>query len=152
MVALYVASHYKNSPNDLQLMSDAPAHHLFVLLGLFLIHYFCLYFKVSRFTIWFMVLCFFPQALLMNQQQCFQISSASFRSELSKFLFIIRLTFALLLCSVWNINIMSSDYVFITSLSQIPYNWTISRLIFGHFSVFDIMISRKRACMRDRCN
>ena len=31
MIALYVASHYKNSPNDLQLMSDAPAHHLFVL-------------------------------------------------------------------------------------------------------------------------
>lgn len=33
MMALYVASHYKNSPNDLQLMADAPAHHLFVLLG-----------------------------------------------------------------------------------------------------------------------
>lgn len=33
MMALYVASHYKNTPNDLQLMSDAPAHHLFVLLG-----------------------------------------------------------------------------------------------------------------------
>lgn len=32
MMALYVASHYKNSPNDLQLMSDAPAHSLFVLL------------------------------------------------------------------------------------------------------------------------
>ena len=32
MMALYVASHYKNSPNDLQLMSDAPAHCLFVLL------------------------------------------------------------------------------------------------------------------------
>lgn len=31
MIALYVASHYKNTPNDLQLMSDAPAHHLFVL-------------------------------------------------------------------------------------------------------------------------
>lgn len=31
-MALYVASHYKNQPNDLQLMSDAPAHHLFVLL------------------------------------------------------------------------------------------------------------------------
>lgn len=31
MIALYVASHYKNSPNDLQLMSDAPAHQLFVL-------------------------------------------------------------------------------------------------------------------------
>ncbi|XP_018112865.1 RNA cytidine acetyltransferase [Xenopus laevis] len=32
LVALYVASHYKNSPNDLQMMSDAPAHHLFCLL------------------------------------------------------------------------------------------------------------------------
>ncbi|CCA70074.1 related to KRE33-Killer toxin REsistant protein [Serendipita indica DSM 11827] len=32
MVALYVASHYKNQPNDLQLMSDAPQHRLFVLL------------------------------------------------------------------------------------------------------------------------
>lgn len=31
-MALYVSSHYKNQPNDLQLMSDAPAHHLFVLL------------------------------------------------------------------------------------------------------------------------
>ena len=31
MIALYVASNYKNSPNDLQLMSDAPAHQLFVL-------------------------------------------------------------------------------------------------------------------------
>ncbi|GJZ98481.1 RNA cytidine acetyltransferase 1 isoform X1 [Tanacetum coccineum] len=29
MMALYVASHYKNSPNDLQLLADAPAHHLF---------------------------------------------------------------------------------------------------------------------------
>jgi N-acetyltransferase 10 len=34
MMALYVASHYKNSPNDMQLMADAPAHHLFVLLGM----------------------------------------------------------------------------------------------------------------------
>lgn len=33
MMSLYVASHYKNSPNDLQLMSDAPGHRLFVLLG-----------------------------------------------------------------------------------------------------------------------
>ena len=32
MMALYVAAHYKNQPNDLQLLSDAPAHHLFVLL------------------------------------------------------------------------------------------------------------------------
>ena len=33
MMALYIASHYRNTPNDLQMMSDAPAHHLFVLLG-----------------------------------------------------------------------------------------------------------------------
>lgn len=32
IMALMVASHYKNSPDDLQLMSDAPAHHLFCLL------------------------------------------------------------------------------------------------------------------------
>ncbi|XP_043938781.1 RNA cytidine acetyltransferase [Protopterus annectens] len=32
MMALYVASHYKNSPNDLQMLSDAPAHQLFCLL------------------------------------------------------------------------------------------------------------------------
>ena len=33
MMSLYVSSHYKNQPNDLQLMSDAPAHQLFVLLS-----------------------------------------------------------------------------------------------------------------------
>lgn len=33
IMALYVSSHYKNTPNDLQLLSDAPAHHIFVLLG-----------------------------------------------------------------------------------------------------------------------
>ena len=33
MMSLYVSSHYKNSPNDLQLLSDAPAHRLFALLG-----------------------------------------------------------------------------------------------------------------------
>lgn len=33
MMALYVSSHYKNTPNDLILMSDAPAHQLYVLLG-----------------------------------------------------------------------------------------------------------------------
>lgn len=33
IMGLYVASHYKNSPNDLQLLSDAPAHQLFVLLA-----------------------------------------------------------------------------------------------------------------------
>lgn len=31
-MSLYVASHYKNQPNDLQLMSDAPGHELYVLL------------------------------------------------------------------------------------------------------------------------
>lgn len=33
VVALFVSSHYKNSPNDLQMLSDAPAHALFVLLA-----------------------------------------------------------------------------------------------------------------------
>lgn len=33
VMSLYVSSHYKNTPNDLQLLSDAPAHRLFVLLG-----------------------------------------------------------------------------------------------------------------------
>eukprot|EP01094_Clydonella_sp_ATCC50884_P023743 TRINITY_DN576_c0_g1_i2.p1 TRINITY_DN576_c0_g1~~TRINITY_DN576_c0_g1_i2.p1 ORF type:complete len:1048 (+),score=416.78 TRINITY_DN576_c0_g1_i2:107-3250(+) len=33
LMALYVSSHYKNTPNDLMLISDAPQHHLFVLLG-----------------------------------------------------------------------------------------------------------------------
>ncbi|XP_055689999.1 RNA cytidine acetyltransferase isoform X2 [Lutzomyia longipalpis] len=33
IVSIYVSSHYKNSPNDIQMMSDAPAHHLFCLLG-----------------------------------------------------------------------------------------------------------------------
>jgi hypothetical protein len=36
--ALYTAAHYKNSPNDLQMLSDAPAHRLFVLLGTFYIY------------------------------------------------------------------------------------------------------------------
>ncbi|KAJ8299182.1 hypothetical protein KUTeg_023242 [Tegillarca granosa] len=33
IMSLYVSSHYKNTPNDLQMLSDAPAHHIFVLLG-----------------------------------------------------------------------------------------------------------------------
>jgi tRNA(Met) C34 N-acetyltransferase TmcA len=33
MVSLYVSSHYKNTPNDLLLMADAPSAELFVLLG-----------------------------------------------------------------------------------------------------------------------
>src|SRR5690349_7402711 len=32
-MSLFVSSHYRNSPNDLQLLSDAPAHAVFVLLG-----------------------------------------------------------------------------------------------------------------------
>lgn len=32
-MSLYTSAHYKNQPNDLQMLSDAPAHHLFVLLG-----------------------------------------------------------------------------------------------------------------------
>lgn len=32
-MSLYVSSHYKNSPDDLQLLSDAPHYHLFALLG-----------------------------------------------------------------------------------------------------------------------
>ena len=31
IVGLFVAAHYKNTPDDLQLLSDAPAHELFVL-------------------------------------------------------------------------------------------------------------------------
>lgn len=38
MMSLYVSSHYKNSPNDLLLMSDAPAHSLYVLLGTYPVH------------------------------------------------------------------------------------------------------------------
>ncbi len=30
-MSLFISSHYKNSPNDLQLLSDAPAHSIFVL-------------------------------------------------------------------------------------------------------------------------
>jgi N-acetyltransferase 10 len=31
LVSLFVSAHYKNQPNDLQLMSDAPGHHIFAL-------------------------------------------------------------------------------------------------------------------------
>ena len=31
-MGLLVSSHYRNTPDDLQTLSDAPAHHLFVLL------------------------------------------------------------------------------------------------------------------------
>ncbi|CAF0885538.1 unnamed protein product [Brachionus calyciflorus] len=33
LMSLYVSSHYKNTPNDLQMLSDAPAHHIFCLLS-----------------------------------------------------------------------------------------------------------------------
>jgi N-acetyltransferase 10 len=33
LMSLYVASHYRNTPNDLAMLADAPAHHLFALLG-----------------------------------------------------------------------------------------------------------------------
>ena len=33
MMSLYTSAHYKNSPNDLQLLSDAPQHRIFVLLS-----------------------------------------------------------------------------------------------------------------------
>lgn len=32
LMSLFVSSHYKNSPNDLQLLSDAPSHGVFVLM------------------------------------------------------------------------------------------------------------------------
>merc|ERR1719460_1024887 len=32
MMSLFVSSHYKNTPNDMMLMADAPAHHILVLL------------------------------------------------------------------------------------------------------------------------
>ncbi|GAU44634.1 hypothetical protein TSUD_379130 [Trifolium subterraneum] len=54
MMSLYVASHYKNSPNDLQLMSDAPAHHLFVLLGAY-----------AKLVVWIIALeCYLDSELL----------------------------------------------------------------------------------------
>ena len=33
VMSLYVSSHYRNTPNDLLLLADAPAHQLYVLLG-----------------------------------------------------------------------------------------------------------------------
>lgn len=33
LVGLFASSHYKNSPDDLLLMSDCPTHHLFILTG-----------------------------------------------------------------------------------------------------------------------
>ncbi|KAG5328946.1 NAT10 acetyltransferase, partial [Acromyrmex heyeri] len=51
LVSLYVASHYKNTPNDLQMMSDAPAHHLFCLLGPVDSNKICLEGQVSKTSI-----------------------------------------------------------------------------------------------------
>jgi len=33
LMTIFVSSHYKNTPNDLQMLSDAPAHQVFVLMG-----------------------------------------------------------------------------------------------------------------------
>jgi N-acetyltransferase 10 len=33
LMSLFISSHYKNSPNDLQLLSDAPSHAIFVLMS-----------------------------------------------------------------------------------------------------------------------
>jgi N-acetyltransferase 10 len=33
LMSIFVSSHYKNTPNDLLLLSDAPAHQIFVLMG-----------------------------------------------------------------------------------------------------------------------
>ncbi|KAI6207695.1 RNA cytidine acetyltransferase [Aphelenchoides besseyi] len=33
VMSIFVSAHYKNSPDDLQMLSDAPAHHLFVLMS-----------------------------------------------------------------------------------------------------------------------
>ena len=33
LMSHFISSHYKNSPNDLQLLSDSPSHLIFVLLG-----------------------------------------------------------------------------------------------------------------------
>ena len=33
LMSLFISSHYKNSPNDLQLLSDSPSHMIFALLG-----------------------------------------------------------------------------------------------------------------------
>ena len=33
LMTIFVSSHYKNTPNDLQMLSDAPAHQIFVLMG-----------------------------------------------------------------------------------------------------------------------
>ena len=33
LMSIFVSSHYKNTPNDLLLLSDAPAHQVFVLMG-----------------------------------------------------------------------------------------------------------------------
>jgi hypothetical protein len=77
MMALYVASHYKNSPNDLQLMADAPAHHLFVLLGMLVFSWTTFPFLVAMGWTWFYLLN--AQVLLTSQKISFLIFCVSFR-------------------------------------------------------------------------
>lgn len=77
MMALYVASHYKNSPNDLQLMADAPAHHLFVLLGMLVFSWIIFAFLVAMGWTWFYLLN--AQVLLTSQKINFLIFCVSFR-------------------------------------------------------------------------
>lgn len=76
MMALYVSSHYKNSPNDLQLLADAPAHHLFVLLGMLVFLGFVLltFLDMKKFVVTWNL-----QALLMSQKINFQTFFVSFR-------------------------------------------------------------------------
>jgi len=33
LMSLFISSHYRNSPDDILLMSDSPGHYIFVLLG-----------------------------------------------------------------------------------------------------------------------
>lgn len=33
LMSIYVSAHYKNTPDDIQMVSDAPAHHLFALMA-----------------------------------------------------------------------------------------------------------------------
>lgn len=76
MMALYVSSHYKNSPNDLQLMADAPAHHLFVLLGILVFH--GVFFTLPSCDA-YLSLTAYMQVLLTSQKINFLIYSVSSR-------------------------------------------------------------------------
>nr|KYP48612.1 UPF0202 protein At3g57940 family [Cajanus cajan] len=46
IMAIYVVSHYKNSPNDLQLSVDAPAHHLFLYYLVYMIFFLVLLWSI----------------------------------------------------------------------------------------------------------